>query len=253
MSNIFLSQQSLDMTSETISCFQNFQISKAVLWYHTTKLNVNPENNENLFWKNVWKQPTDNRIINLILSLKSFDKARNINFVYLFIDNSGSNSNCYIISILHKCHIISNKSYKLNRVNILFTKMFIIFTVSSKCSTIISSKCQRNLIFILSYLTSQVTMETCRDSNRSIFSKTQDHQQECMLKKSMKTLLKVYYLLTSYILNGGIKIAGGNRCSARVFSAPTCGLRNPMITSSPISIGMLTSAQCKKITCAEVR
>ena len=33
----------------------------------------------------------------------------------------------------------------------------------------------------------------------------------------------------------------GNRCSARVTSAPSCGLRHLMLTSAP----------CKRITCAE--
>ena len=39
----------------------------------------------------------------------------------------------------------------------------------------------------------------------------------------------------------------GNRCSA-----PTCVLRHLILTSAPSSIGMLTSAPCKRITCAEV-
>ena len=47
-------------------------------------------------------------------------------------------------------------------------------------------------------------------------------------------------------------IKWGNRCSARVTSAPTCGLRHQMLTSAPSSIGILTSAQCKTITCAEI-
>ena len=44
----------------------------------------------------------------------------------------------------------------------------------------------------------------------------------------------------------------GNRCSARVTSAPSCGLRHLMLTSAPSLIEMLTSAPCKRITCAEV-
>ena len=49
-----------------------------------------------------------------------------------------------------------------------------------------------------------------------------------------------------------LRYGWGNRCSARVTSAPTCGLRHQMFTSAPSSIGMLTSAPWKKITCAEV-
>ena len=49
-----------------------------------------------------------------------------------------------------------------------------------------------------------------------------------------------------------IKVFRGNRCSARVTSAPSCGLRHLMLTSAPSLIEMLTSAPCEWITCAEV-
>ena len=39
-----------------------------------------------------------------------------------------------------------------------------------------------------------------------------------------------------------VYIQRGNRCSARVTSAPSCGLRHLILTSAP----------CKRITCAEV-
>ena len=45
----------------------------------------------------------------------------------------------------------------------------------------------------------------------------------------------------------------GNRCSARVTSAATCGLRHLTLTSASSSIEMITSASCKMITCAELK
>ena len=45
---------------------------------------------------------------------------------------------------------------------------------------------------------------------------------------------------------------GTSNFGTEVTSAPTCGLRHPTLTSAPSSIGMLTSAPCKTITCAEV-
>ena len=48
----------------------------------------------------------------------------------------------------------------------------------------------KKAIFILLYLTSEVILETCRDKNRSIFSKAQADRQECMVKKTMKTWRK---------------------------------------------------------------
>ena len=41
-------------------------------------------------------------------------------------------------------------------------------------------------------------------------------------------------------------------CMVAITSAPTCGLGYLILSSAPSSNGILTSAQCKRITCTEV-
>ena len=71
-----------------------------------------------------------------------------------------------------------------------------------------------------------------------IWFKTLSNEMKLMAKEKLSIASKMKKKLGNF--------------GTEVTSAPSCRLRNPMITSSPISVGMLTSAPCKKITCAEV-
>ena len=52
--------------------------------------------------------------------------------------------------------------------------------------------------------------------------------------------------------SGGQSMFGTSNFGTEVTSAPNCGLRHKMLTSASSSIEILTSAPCKRTTCAEV-
>ena len=77
----------------------------------------------------------------------------------------------------------------------------------------------------------------------------------CELRHEMFTSERFTYSKNQNVLKTvkqGQSMFGTSNFGTEVTSAPSCGLRNQMLNSTLSLVGMLTSAPCKRITCAEV-